>query len=549
MTALEKEKTILKDKNTLLANENAELQRARDAIYIMLHSGSYLCTYAEDGETLLSIKFSDALRKLYGYSGEEDAPDTWDMWLKGAYSEDREYIEKRFLEALKDHSGNTSYSVEYRAVKKDGSVRWYRAAWYVIRREDGTAEFCYGLISDIDRQKKDSDMLEKAVEQAKRANEAKTSFLARMSHDIRTPLNGILGLIDINEKHAEDIAFTAENRRKAKVAANHLLSLINDVLQLSKLEDSNIELSETPFNMLTLLDDIFIITEMKAKENGITVKRNYEEDVRRDPYLWGSPLHVRQIYINLLGNAIKYNKKNGSIFCGVSASRIGREQILFQLVIKDTGIGMSEEFLQHLFDPFAREHEEMTGKYEGTGLGLSIVKQLVDKMNGSIQVESKIGEGSCFTVKLPFRLASKEEVIKMEEPEEAGSIEGKHILLVEDNELNMDISEVVLTDAGATVTKAVNGRQAVDLFRENPPGTFDMILMDVMMPAMNGYEATRCIRSLERADAGKIPIIAMTANAFAEDVKSAKQAGMDAHIAKPLDISKMLTVIAKYVKN
>ena len=205
--------------------------------------------------------------------------------------------------------------------------------------------------------------------------------------------------------------------------------------------------------------------------------------------------------------------------------------------------------MQHLFDPFAREHEEMTGKYEGTGLGLSIVKQLVDKMNGSIQVESKIGEGSCFTVKLPFRLASKEAVIKMEEPEEAGSIEGKHILLVEDNELNMDISEVVLTDAGATVTKAVNGRQAVDLFRENPPGTFDMILMDVMMPAMNGYEATRCIRSLERADAGKIPIIAMTANAFAEDVKSAKQAGMDAHIAKPLDISKMLTVIAKYVKN
>ena len=312
VSALKKEKVVLENKNTLLANENVELQRARDAVYTMVKAGSYLCTYAEDGETLLSIKFSDALRKLYGYSNEEDAPNTWEMWLRGAHPEDREYVENSFLSALKDRTGNTDYSITYRAVKKDGTIRWYRANGYVIRRKNGTAEFCYGLITDVDEQKKASDMLENALEQARLANEAKTSFLARMSHDIRTPMNGIMGLIDINEKHADDIAFTTRNRKKAKVAADHLLSLINDVLQLSKLEDSSIELSETPFNMPALLDDIFTITEMRAKDNGITIKRNKDASVEEYPYLLGSPLHVRQICINLLGNSIKYNKMLGS---------------------------------------------------------------------------------------------------------------------------------------------------------------------------------------------------------------------------------------------
>lgn len=547
--ALEKEKDVLEGKNTLLANENVELQRARDAVYTMLRSGSYLCTYAEDGESLLSIKFSDALRKLYGYFDEEDAPNNWDMWLKGACPEDRDYVQKEFLSALRDRSGKTGYSVTYRALKKDGTIRWFRAAGYIIRREDGSAEYCYGLITDIDEQKKASDLLEEAVQQARRANEAKTSFLARMSHDIRTPMNGIMGLIDINEKHADDIEFTRENRRKAKVAANHLLSLINDVLQLSKLEDSDLEFTKTPFNMPLLLDDIFTITDMRARENGITIKRNHDITVQEYPYLWGSPLHVRQIYINLLGNSIKYNKKNGSIFCDASAKRIDDDQIMFKMIISDTGIGISEEFQKYLFDPFAREHEEMTEKYEGTGLGLSIVKQLVDKMGGTIQVESKLGEGSCFTVEIPFKLAVAEDIRKTEVLEKEGNIEGRNILLVEDNELNMDISEILLTDAGANITKAVNGSQAVDIFKNNPPGTFDVILMDVMMPVMNGYEATQCIRSLEREDAKEIPIIAMTANAFAEDVETAKQVGMNAHLAKPLDIGKMLTVIAKYVKH
>ncbi len=543
ITALEKEKNVLQGKNTLLANENVELQRARDAVYSTLKAGSYLCTYAEDGESLLSIKFSDALRELYGYSDEKDAPNNWDMWLKGSHPEDREYVVNEYLSVLRDRTGKSIYSVVFRAVKKDGTICWYRAAGHVIRREDGTAEFFYGLIMDVDEQKKASDRLEKALEQTRLANEAKTSFLARMSHDIRTPMNGIMGLIDINDKHAEDMEFTAKNRKKARVAADHLLSLINDVLQLSKLEETDIELTETPFNMLKLLDDIFTITEVRAKNNGINIEKREEDNIRDYPYLWGSPLHVRQIYINLLGNAIKYNKKNGSVICDISAKKRDETSVAVKMVIKDTGIGMSQEFLQRLFDPFAKEHEEMTGQREGTGLGLSIVKQLINKMNGTIQVQSEVDKGSCFTVEIPFKIADKEDVIHIEEPGETGNIEGRNILLVEDNELNMDIAEVLLTDAGANITKAMDGQQAVDVFAENKPGTFDMILMDVMMPVMDGYEATRCIRSLKREDAKEIPIIAMTANAFVEDVEKARQAGMNGHLAKPIKVDEMLKLI------
>ena len=394
---------------------------------------------------------------------------------------------------------------------------------------------------------KEKLVLEDTLQNARLANATKTSFLARMSHDMRTPMNGIMGLIEINEKHADDIVFTSENRKKAKVAAKYLLALINDILQLCKLESSTIEISDTPFDMQELLDDIFVITEMRAKDNGITVEINRDESTLQYPYLLGSPLHVRQIYMNILGNAIKYNRKSGKVICSVSADRINQDQVCFTMIIKDTGIGMSEEFQKHLFDPFTREHEKMDGKYEGVGLGLAIVKQLVDKMDGTIQVESKINEGSCFTVEIPFKLASENEIVK-EEPEETGNIEGRNILLVEDNELNMEIAEILLTDAGANITKAVNGQQAVDIFRENVPGTFDVILMDIMMPVMNGYEATRCIRSLERTDAKEIPIIAMTANAYIEDVEKAKNAGMNDHLAKPLDVQKMLNVIAKYVK-
>lgn len=543
---LEKDKRSLTGERNALTAENTELNHAIDAVHSILNSGSYLCTYDSEGKELLSIKYSRALRKLYGYEGEEDFPDVWDSWISCVHPEDREYVEKSYFEALEDHSGNTSYDVTYRSRRKDGEIRWQRVAGYVIRQENGAPITCYGLVMDIDEQKKASDKIEDALYRAKLANEAKTSFLARMSHDIRTPLNGIQGLIEINEKHSSDIGFTTRNRKKAKVAADHLLALINDVLQLSKLEDPDIRLSHEPFNMVEMADDIFTIIEMKANENGITVTREEDPGVHQYACVWGSPLHVRQIFINILGNAVKYNKKNGRIFTKMQAENTGPDTVVFRIEMSDTGIGMSEEFLQHLYEPFAREHEESIGGYEGTGLGMSIVKQLIDKMGGTIQMESKVGEGSRFIVEIPFEMATEEEVERRQEESDPGSIAGKKILLVEDNELNRDIARTLLSDAGAEITEALNGKQAVEIFSNSSKGAFDVILMDVMMPVMNGYEATRRIRSLDREDAGKIPIIAMTANAFSEDIDRAKNVGMNAHLSKPLDVPKMLALVAKY---
>lgn len=543
---LEEDKRSLTGERNALTAENTELNHAIDAVHSILNSGSYLCTYDSMGKELLGIKYSTALRKLYGYDGEEDFPDVWESWISCVHPEDREYVEKSYFEALEDHSGNTSYDVTYRSRRKDGEIRWQRVAGYVIRQENGAPITCYGLVMDIDEQKKTADRIEDALNQARLANEAKTSFLARMSHDIRTPLNGIQGLIEINEKHSKDVDFTTRNRRKAKVAADHLLALINDVLQLSKLEEPDIRLAHEPFNMMDMADDIFTIIEMKANENGITVTREADPDVYQYACVWGSPLHVRQIFINILGNAVKYNKKNGSIFTSMKAEKTGPGIVVFKTEMSDTGIGMSEEFLKHLYDPFAREHEEAGCGYEGTGLGMAIVKQLVDKMGGAIHVESRAGEGTCFTVEIPFETATENDVERLREENEPGNITGTRILLVDDNELNREIATTLLSDAGAEITEALNGKQAVEIFSENRPGTFDVILMDVMMPVMNGYEATRRIRGLEREDAGKIPVIAMTANAFAEDIDKAKKAGMNAHLSKPLDVPKMLALIARY---
>ncbi len=262
-------------------------------------------------------------------------------------------------------------------------------------------------------------------------------------------------------------------------------------------------------------------------------------------YVWGSPLHVRQIFINILSNSIKYNKKNGKIFCSAEYKKLGENQVLYTITISDTGIGMSEKFLEHLFEPFSREHTGVNSSYEGTGLGMSIVKQLVEKMDGTIDVQSKEDEGSVFTISLPFDIAKKEDIRNDETDAHKNNISGVRVLLVEDNDLNMEIAETFLKDAGAIVTKAYNGQQAVYTFTENRPHTFDVILMDVMMPLMNGYEATRKIRSLDLPDAKTIPIIAMTANAFVEDIQESKEAGMTEHLSKPLDIAKVIATISK----
>lgn len=461
--------------------------------------------------------------------------------------EDRSYVKNSYLAAVKDYTGKTLYDVTYRARQKDGTIRWQRAAASVLRREDGSPIAGYGLVMDIDEQKKAADIIDEALTQARLANAAKTSFLARMSHDIRTPMNGILGIIEINQAHAEDTEFTSRNREKAKVAANYLLSLINDILQLSKMDDPEVTLSYEAFNVREMAEDILTIIKMRALDHGITVEYDQGLDAFAYPYIWGSPLHLRQIFINIFSNSIKYNKKGGKISCRVSVLKSTAEQVVYQIVIADTGIGMSKEYLKHLFEPFSREHEEVGSTYEGTGLGMSIVDRLVKKMEGTIEVQSEPGKGSTFTVTIPFEIARESDIRSEKREPEQCNISGVHVLLVEDNELNVEIAETFLKDAGAVVTKAFNGQQAVYAFAQAPAGTFDIILMDIMMPIMDGYEAARKIRSLNRLDAKTIPIIAMTANAFVEDVEKARNAGMNEHISKPIDIGKVKATIARYI--
>ena len=387
-----------------------------------------------------------------------------------------------------------------------------------------------------------------AAKKAEAANEAKTEFLQRMSHDIRTPINGIRGLVNMADHYADDMERQTEYRTKVKEASNLLLELVNDVLDMSKLESGEIVLEEIPFNLSSISEEVLVVIEQMAAEQNIRVAWEKKEITHRD--FIGSPGYVKRVMMNILSNAVKYNKENGQIY--VSCVEIPSEQpemTTMEFVCRDTGIGMAEEFQKHIFEPFAQEHTGSRAKFAGTGLGMAISKKLVEEMGGTITFESKKGVGSTFVIRVPFKIDLDAD--KREESKDVSekSIKGMHVLLAEDNELNMEIAEFLLQNEGAEVTKAWNGQEIVELFRKSEAGEFDVILMDIMMPIINGYEAAKRIRSLDREDAKKIPIIAMTANAFTEDRIRAKEAGMDEHVAKPIDVELLIKVIHKLVKH
>lgn len=388
--------------------------------------------------------------------------------------------------------------------------------------------------------------LRQACIDAELANAAKTDFLARMSHDIRTPLNGILGLLEIAGRCPDDREKVESCRQKAVLAANHLLSLLNDVLDMSKLESGDILLAEEPFNMNDLLFQTHEIMsgQMNSKNiKGITAN----SQPLQHPNVIGSPVHVRQILTNLISNAIKYNKTGGTISASMEEAALDDEHVTFIFTISDTGIGMSEDFIKHIYEPFARENEHLNSKINGTGLGMAIVKKLTDKMGGSIEIESKKNVGSTFRVTLPFKRNKAYISEKTSDSCQETDLNGLHILLVEDNELNCEVAQYLLTDEGAQVDTASDGQLAIDIFNKSPIGFYDAILMDVMMPVLDGCSATRIIRRLDRNDAIKIPIIALTANAFSDDVEKCREAGMNAHLSKPLDINATVKTIRYYV--
>ena len=385
-----------------------------------------------------------------------------------------------------------------------------------------------------------------AAKKAEAANEAKTEFLQRMSHDIRTPINGICGLVDMADHYADDMEKQTEYRTKIKEASNLLLELVNDVLDMSKLESGEIVLEEIPFNLRSISREVFVVIEQVAAEQNIRIMWEKKEIIHRN--LIGSPGYVKRVMMNILSNAVKYNRENGHIY--LSCMEIPSEQpgmTTMEFICRDAGIGMTEEFQKHIFEPFAQEHTGSRTKFPGTGLGMAIAKNLVEKMGGTITLESEYGVGTTFVIRVPFKIDLDADKREEQKDVSENSIKGLHILLAEDNELNMEIAEFVLQNEGADVIKAWNGQEAVELFRNSKPGEFNVILMDIMMPVMNGYEATKMIRSLDREDAKEIPIIAMTANAFTEDRIRAKEAGMDEHVAKPVDVELLVKVIHKLV--
>ena len=394
------------------------------------------------------------------------------------------------------------------------------------------------MAKEQEKEKAHQEELLKTAKKAEAANAAKTEFLQRMSHDIRTPINGIIGMVEVGDHYRNDIEKQADCREKIKYASNTLLELVNEVLDMSKLESGEIVLEEVGFNIDQLSDETVVILEEVAKERNIQIIREGRSITH--PYLIGSPTHVKRVLMNVLSNAVKYNRDNGSIYISykeIESNKPGYS--LFEFTCRDTGIGMSKEFQERIFEPFAQEHIGSRSKYVGTGLGMPIAKSLVEKMGGTIEFTSQEGVGSQFVIRIPFKMNPKQKNETVKESTSA-SIKGLSVLLVEDNELNMEIARFIIENEGANVTCATNGKEAVNIYKKSPE-FFDIILMDIMMPEMDGYEATKVIRSLD----SKIPIVAMTANAFTEDKIKAKKAGMNAHLSKPLDKDTLVQVVAK----
>ena len=387
--------------------------------------------------------------------------------------------------------------------------------------------------------------LEKSAREAKKANIAKTEFLQRMSHDIRTPINGIRGMVEVGDYYKDNLVKQAECRKKIWEASGFLLELINEVLDMGKLESEEVILEERSFNFFGLFKEIRMVIEKQAKERGIQIVVHKYRVIHEN--LIGSPLHVKRVVMNILTNAIKYNKDNGKIIMEFQEVQEDQDTVRIQFKCKDTGIGMSESFQKKIYEPFAQEKVGARTVYGGTGLGMPITKSLVEKMGGMISFESEQDVGTTFDIEIPFQIDHNKqcEEHKKKEVKET-SIKGVNVLLAEDNELNMEIAEFVLESAGAKVIKAFNGKEALEIFKASEQGEIDVILMDVMMPVMDGLEATRYIRLSNKENARDIPIIAMTANAFTEDRRRVLEAGMNEHLAKPLESEVLIEMIAKY---
>ncbi len=550
----EHRRKILTDLNE--NRERAALAESRqlmiEVIHKTLHSGMWGMEFDEDGK-MVSVDWSDEFRRMLGYLDEWEFPNKLESWSDLLHADDKERVLKEFYDTIADYSNRKSYDVEYRLQTKDGEWRWYHAMGRLTRREDGSPRSYVGIFIDITRNKQKDALLHDALKQAKAASEAKTAFLSSMSHDIRTPMNGIVGMVAIAQRNLGNPERVEDCLNKITTASNHLLGLINEILDMSKIESGKVELQAEPIDLPAMLEDVVDMVRPQIATRGHTLVSNDVTLTHKD--VVGDRMRLQQVFLNLLGNAIKYTPDGGTITLRAHEKPTrSNSRGCFEFVFEDNGIGMSEEFLEHLYEPFARADDKRTTEIQGTGLGMTITINIIQMMGGTIDVKSELNKGTRFVVTLYMPLLERKE----SEGEAGGGarravsldamdLSGSHILVAEDMKLNAEIALELLRSTGAEADWAKNGKLAVERFTEAGEGYYSLILMDIRMPQMNGHEATKAIRALDGDYAKTVPIVAMTADAFSEDVRTAKENGMNDHLAKPIDLKALARILQAYV--
>ena len=534
------------------------LERERTSLNIihqMLGSGMWSMDFTESG-AMTAVHWSDEFRRMLGYQGEEDFPNTLEAWSDLLHGDDRERVLKEFYDTVRDYTGEKTYDVDYRLLTKDRGWRWFHAVGRLTRRENGSPVRYIGLFVDITEQRElklkldeQRAQLEQALEQAQAANRAKSAFLMSMSHDLRTPMNAIMGYAELADKHIDDRETAQGYLRKISVSGAHLLSLIDDVLEMSRIESGLTELQEQACSLEEILRDVETMVQADASGRGMELL--IDIDGVKDSRLLCDRAKLNRVLLNMVENALNFTPDGGRIEVAVRELKPAEEGFAdYEFKIRDNGIGMSHGFQEHFFEAFARERTSTVSGVQGMGLGATVTKGLVEQMGGTISFESEEGHGTEVTITLPLRTDSTDRNGNLAEAAETlpdgRDFTGKRVLLVEDNEINREIAKLLLEESGFIVDEAVDGAVAVEKIRAASPGQYDLILMDIQMPIMGGYEATRQIRALE-SPLASIPIIALSANNMEEDRRNSIDAGMNHHVGKPFDVRNLLDVIAQYL--
>lgn len=517
-------------------------------VHEILRSGMWNMEFNPQGQ-MISVYWSPEFRAMIGYRNEQDFPNVLSSWSDLLHPEDRDRVLKQYYAAIDDYTGQSLYDVEYRLLTKDRGYRWFRATGKLSRREDGTPITYVGMFIDITERietdeilNEQHQLLEEALIEAQRASQAKTMFLNNMSHDIRTPMNAIIGFTNLASTHLDDKDLVRDYLDKITASSNHLLSLINDVLDMSRIESGKVVINEASCSLPQILRELQSIIQADLASNDLSFHLN--DDNLIHPYVICDRLRLNQIFLNVLSNALKFTPAGGHI--SITATEYPgntEDTAVYKFRIQDTGIGMAPEFLDRIFEPFERERTSTVSGIQGTGLGMSITKNLVELMNGQISVESQQGRGSVFSFIFTFHLGKDPDDQTATSVLTVQGLTGKHILLAEDNELNQEIAVTILEEAGYKVAVASNGAEAVEKVLHSESNPYDLILMDIQMPVMDGIEAAKTIRAMSDPKLARLPIVAMTANAFEEDRQRVLSAGMDGHLGKPIDVKKLFSTL------